>query len=68
VLRERRDVYRVLVGNPEGKNHLEDSDRWDDDIEVDLREVGWWGMDWIDLAERVRWWAFENVVMNLWVR
>jgi len=34
---------------------------------VDLQEVGWWGMDWIDLAERVRWRALENAVMNLWV-
>jgi len=35
---------------------------------MDLQEVGWRGMDWIDLAQdRDRWWALVNVVMNLWV-
>ena len=42
--RERRDVYRVLVGNPGGKNLLEDDGRWEG-IKVDLQEVGWWGID-----------------------
>jgi len=59
------DVYRVLVWNPEGKNNLEDSDMGEDIIKMDLLEVGWWGMDWIDLAEMVRWWALENAVLNL---
>jgi hypothetical protein len=40
--------------------------RWDDNIKIDLREVGWRGMDWIDLAQdRNRWWAVVNTVMNL---
>ena len=53
---ERRDVYRVLVGKPEGRRPLERSGRrWEDNIKVDLREMGW-GVDWIDLAkDRDRW-------------
>jgi hypothetical protein len=40
--------------------------RWEDNIKMDLREVGWEGMDWSDLAQdRARWWALVNVVMNL---
>jgi len=46
---------------------LEDSDRWYDNIKVHLQDVGWRNMDWIDLAERVRWRALENILMNLWV-
>jgi hypothetical protein len=42
--------------------------RWDDNIKMDLREVGWEGKDWIELAQdRDRWRALVNVVMNLWV-
>jgi len=40
--------------------------RWEDNIKMDLQEVGCGGMDWIDLAQdRDRWWALVNVVMNL---
>jgi hypothetical protein len=45
---ERRGVYRVLVGKPEGKRALRR--RWEDNIKMDLQEVGCGGMDWIDLA------------------
>jgi hypothetical protein len=42
--------------------------RWEDDIKMDLQEVGWEGVDWIDMAQdRDRWRAFVNAVMNLWV-
>jgi hypothetical protein len=63
-----RGVYRVLVGKPEGKRPLgRPSHRWEDDIKMDLQEVGCEGMDWIDVAQdRDRWWALVNVVMNLW--
>jgi len=66
---ERRGVYRVLVGKAEGKRPLGTSRRrWEDNIKVDLQEVGYGGIDWIELAQdRNRWWAFVNAVMNLWV-
>ena len=48
---ERRDVYRVLVGKPEGKRPLgRPRPRWEDNIKMDLHEVGCRGMDWIQLA------------------
>jgi len=63
----RRDVYRVLVGKPEGKRPLgRPRCRCDDNIMMDLQEVGCWGMDWIDLAQdRDRWQALLNAEMNL---
>ena len=49
---ESRGVYRVLVGKPEGKIPLGKPRRWwEDNIKLDLQEVGCWGMDWIDLAQ-----------------
>jgi hypothetical protein len=64
---ERRGAYRALVGKPEGRRPLErPRRRWEDNIKMDLREVGWGGMDWINLAqERDRWRALVNAVMNL---
>jgi hypothetical protein len=48
---EERDVYRVLVGKPEGKRRLGRSrHRWEDNIRMDFQEVGCGGMDWIGLA------------------
>jgi hypothetical protein len=48
---ERRGAYGVLVGKPEGKRPLEKCrHRWEDNIKVDLQEISWEGMDWIDLA------------------
>jgi len=65
---ERRGVYRVLVGKPEGKRPLgSPTRRWEDNIKMDLREVGRGVMEWIELArDRDRWWSLVNVVMNLW--
>jgi len=62
-----RGIYRVLVGKPEGKKPLgRPRHRWEDNIKVDLQEVGCGGKDWIELAQgRDRWQAFVNVVMNL---
>ena len=64
---ERRDVYRVSVGKPEGKRPLgRPRRRWENNIKMDLQEVGCGGMDWIDLAHDMdRWRAFMNAVMNL---
>ena len=65
-MRERRGVYRVLVGKPEGKRPLGRPRRkWDDNIRMDLQAVGCVGMDWIELAQdRDRWRALVNAVMN----
>ena len=63
-----RDVYtyRVLVGKPEGKRPLgRPRRRWEDNIKMDLQEVGCRVMDWIELAQdRERWRALLNAVMN----
>jgi len=63
---ERRDAYKVLVGRPEGRRPLGKSrHRWEDNIKMELQEVGLGGMDWNDLAQgRDRWQALVNVVMN----
>jgi hypothetical protein len=57
------------VGKPEGKRPLErPRHRWVDYIKMDLREIGWDSMDWIDLAQdRDQWRALVNMVMNLQV-
>jgi hypothetical protein len=64
---ERRGVYRVLVGKPEGKRQLgRPRHRWEDNINMDLQEVVCRGMDWIDLAQdRDRWQALVNAVIKL---
>jgi hypothetical protein len=65
---EGRGVYRVLVGNPDGKTPLERPRlRWKDNINMYLREIGIDGANWIRLAQdRVQWRAFMNTIMNLW--
>jgi hypothetical protein len=64
---ERRDVYRVLVGKPEGKRPLwRPRHKWEENVKMGLQEVGCRGMDWIDLTQdRNRWRAVVNMVMNL---
>ena len=64
---ERRGVHKVLVGKPEGKRPLgRPRRRWEDNIKMDLQEVGCGGVDWIELAQdRDRWRALVNAVMNL---
>jgi len=64
---ERRGVYGVLVGKPEGKRPLgKPRCRWEDNIKMDLQEVGCGGMDWIELAQdRDSWRALMTEVMNL---
>jgi hypothetical protein len=66
---EERDVYRVFVGRPEGKRPLgRPRRRWEDNIKMDLRELGISGANWIRLAQdRVQGRASLNRAMNLWV-
>jgi hypothetical protein len=50
--REKRNAYRVLVGKPEGKRPLgKPRRRWEDNIKIGLREIGWGSMDWMNLAQ-----------------
>jgi hypothetical protein len=64
---EKKNAYRILVGKPEGKRPLgRPRRRWEDNIKMDLREIGWDGMDWIDLTQdRDQWRTLLNMVMNL---
>jgi hypothetical protein len=63
---ERRNAYRILVGKPEGKRPLgRPRRRWVDNVEIDLREVGWDGVDRIDLAQDRDQWTLVNMVMNI---
>jgi hypothetical protein len=66
---EKRNAYGILVGKPEGKRPLgRPRRRWENNIKMDLREIGLGVMDWIDLAQdRDQWRALVNTVMNLWV-
>jgi hypothetical protein len=56
-MREVRGAYKILVGRPEG---------WEDNITMDLREIGFGDVDWINLVQdRDTWWALVNTVINL---
>jgi hypothetical protein len=62
----KRNAYRILVGKPEGMRPLgRPRRRWEDNIRMDLREIGWGVMNLIDLAQdRGQWRALVNTVMN----
>jgi hypothetical protein len=64
-----RDVHRVLLGRPKGKRLLgRPRHWWEDNIKMDLREIGIDGANWIQLAQdRVQWRACVNMVLNLHV-
>jgi hypothetical protein len=64
---KKKNAYRILVGRPEGNRPLGRHRRsWEDNIKMDLREIGWGGVDWIDLAQdRNQWRALVNTAMNL---
>jgi hypothetical protein len=62
---EKRNECRILAGKPGGKNHEEDLDIGGRIILTDLREIGWGGVDWIDLTvDREQWRAFVTTAMN----
>jgi endonuclease V-like protein UPF0215 family len=65
----KRNAYSILVGKPEGKRPLgRRRRRWVDNIKMDLREIGWDGVDWTDrVQDRDQWRALVNTVMNLQV-
>jgi hypothetical protein len=65
-----RNAYRISVGKPDGKRPLgRHRCRWQNNMMMDLREIGWGGMDWIDLAQDRDWQrALINKVMNIWVQ
>jgi hypothetical protein len=64
---EIRNACRILVGKPEGKRPVRTPNRWwVDNIKMDLKEMEWSSLDWIDLAEdRGRWSVLVNTVMHL---
>jgi hypothetical protein len=64
---EKRNAYSTLVGRPERKRPLgRPRCRWVDNIKIDLRETGWDGMDWVDLAQdRDQWRDLVNTVTTL---
>jgi hypothetical protein len=64
---EKKNAYSILVGNPEGKRPLgRPRRRWVNNIKIDIREIGWDGVGWMDLAQdRDQWRALVNTVMNL---
>jgi hypothetical protein len=64
---EERGAYGILVGRPEGRRPLGRSRRrWEDNIKMHPQDVGWVGMDWIELTQnRDRWLALVNAIMNL---
>jgi hypothetical protein len=66
---KKRNAYRILVGKPERNRPLgRPGRRWVDNIKIDLREIGWDGVDWIDRAQdRDQWRALMNTVLNPWV-
>jgi hypothetical protein len=68
-MQEKRNAYRIFVGNPQGMRPLgRPRRRWVDNVKMDLGEIGWDGMDWIDLAQdRNQWRALVNMIMNFWV-
>jgi hypothetical protein len=68
-MEKKINAYRILVGKPEGKRPLGRSRlSWVDNIKMDLNEIGWDGMDWMDMAQdRDKWRAHVNTVMYLWV-
>jgi hypothetical protein len=69
-MEEKRNAYRLLIREPEGRRPLRrPKHRWVDNIKMDLAEIGWGDVDWICLAQdRDKWRALVTAVMNLRVQ
>jgi hypothetical protein len=65
-MEENTNAYGILVEEPEGKRPLgRPRSRWMNNIKMDLREIGWDGVDWIDMAQdRDQWRVLVNIVLN----
>jgi hypothetical protein len=65
-MEEKRSAYRILVGKPEGKRPLgRRRRRWVDNIKMDVKQIGWDGVDWIDMAQdRDKWGYLVNTVLT----
>jgi hypothetical protein len=65
---EIRSAYNIFVGKPEGNRPFRrPKHRWEDNIKMDLREIGFWGVNWVHMAQdRGQWQALVNIIMNLW--
>ena len=68
-MEERRGVYKILVGKPEGMRSLgRPTRKWEDNIKISLQKVGYESMEWIDVArDRDRCRAIVNAVISIWV-
>jgi hypothetical protein len=66
---EKRNACRILVGKPKGSRPLlRPRHRWVNNIKMDLREIGWDGVDWIDVTQnRNEWWVLVNTVVKIQV-
>jgi hypothetical protein len=66
-MEDKRNPYRILVGKPEGKRPIGISRcRWEDNIKMDLRDIGWNNMDWIHVVlDMEQWRALANTAVNL---
>jgi hypothetical protein len=63
-----RNSHKILVGKLEGKRPLRiPRCRWKDSIRIDLREIGWEGVDWIVAQDRNLWQALVDIIMDFWV-
>jgi hypothetical protein len=64
-----RNAFKIFVGKPEGKRPLRRlGHRWEDNINMDLRETGLQGVKWIHLTQQWdQWWVLVKMVTNLWV-
>jgi hypothetical protein len=64
---KKKNIYKILVGKPEGKRPLgQPRRRWEVSIKMDITEVTWGGMDWIPLGQNRDWWrTLVTKVMNL---